>query len=182
MLKFIGKLILKYWGFTIHGFFSNEIKKTIVIVAPHTSNWDFVIGVSAKYALGIKANYIGKKSLFYFPYGFLFRYLGGAPVDRSKSSNQVQQIVDIFNSRDRFILGLSPEGTRGKTRVIKTGFYHIAHMAKVPIIMMRLDFKEREIEFSEPFVTTGNMESDFTKIKSFFDGAIGYKPLQAFEF
>lgn len=181
MLRILGKLILKWWGFTVYGLFPSELDKTLVIVVPHTSNWDFVIGVAVKYAYRIKANYIGKKVLFNFPQGILFRYLGGAPVDRSKSSNQVQQIVDIFNQRDRFILGMAPEGTRGKIVKIKTGFYHIADMAKVPITMMRLDFKKREIKFSEPFYTTGNMDLDFVEIKKFFKGAVGYKPHLAFE-
>ncbi len=182
MLKLLGKLILKCWGFTVDGNFPNSLKKTLVIVMPHTSNWDFVIGACVKYAYNVKANFIGKKVLFNFPQGILFRYLGGAPIDRSSSKNQVQQIVDVFNDREEFVLALAPEGTRYKKENIRTGFYHIAHLAKVPIIMMRMDYKLREIKFSEPFRTSGDMQADFVKIKNFFHGAVGYHPDQAFEF
>ncbi len=109
-----------------------DLPKYVLIAAPHTSWVDFPVAILAKFATGIKANYIGKASLFNGPFGFFFRWLGGAPVDRSSNNNAVDAIVAIFNSRERFILGLSPEGTRKKVTSFKTGFYYIAKGAKVP--------------------------------------------------
>ena len=124
--------------------FPSDLKKYIIIVAPHTSWVDFPLGVLAKTAYGINGNYIGKHTLFKPPYGFFFRALGGTPVDRSKSTNMVEAIIDIFNTKENFILALSPEGTRKKLDKWKTGFYFVAKGAKVPIVMVGFDFCFKE--------------------------------------
>src|SRR6266850_2408387 len=113
MLRPIYILIFKLIGWKIEGSFPLKIKKYIVSVAPHTSNWDFVIGVMARSILKIqRARFLGKSQLFQRPYGWFFRWLGGYPVDRSSSHDMVQQAVDIFNRHERFILAIAPEGTR----------------------------------------------------------------------
>src|SRR5690606_37892601 len=110
---------------------------------------------------GIKINFIGKDSLFKGPFGFIFRSLGGTPVDRSKSNNLVDAIVNVFNEKEEFRLALSPEGTRKKIAQWKTGFYYIAKGANVPIVMATLDFSKKQVKISEPFYTTDDKEKDF---------------------
>lgn len=158
------------------GKFPDNIDKYIIIAAPHTHWLDFPLGIAVKWAEGVPANYIGKASLFKPPFGFIFRWLGGAPVDRSKSTNKVEAIINIFNSRKRFILGLSPEGTRKKVDQWKTGFYYIAKGAKVPIVMATLDFKRKEVKVSEPYYVTKNKEQDFNFFHQFFKDAVGKIP------
>ncbi|MBL4569351.1 MAG: lysophospholipid acyltransferase family protein [Flavobacteriaceae bacterium] len=171
--KFIFKYIL---GWKIPNNFPSELKKYIVIAAPHTSWQDFPIGILARNASGEEINFIGKGSLFKPPFGFIFRWFGGTPVDRSKSNNLVDAIVEIFNSKEKFRLALSPEGTRKKVEKWKTGFYYIAKGANVPIVMATLDFGKKEVKISEPFYTTDDMEADFEYFYSFYEGVQGKKP------
>lgn len=173
--KFIFKTIL---GWKLVGDFPKDIKKYIVIAAPHTSWQDFPIGILARNTSGIKINFIGKNSLFKGPFGFIFRSLGGTPVDRTKSNNLVDAIVDVFNSKEVFRLALSPEGTRKKTAKWKTGFYYIAKGAKVPIVMATLDFKNKQVKFSEPYYTTDDKEKDFEYFQSFFTSEMAKNPAQ----
>ncbi len=158
--------------------FPNNLKKYIVIAAPHTSWLDFPIAILARNSTGVKINYIGKDSLFKGPFGFFFRALGGVPVDRSKSTNLVDAIVAIFNNREEFRLGLSPEGTRKKVEQWKTGFYFIAKGANIPIVMATLNYGEKELKISVPYYTTDNQEKDFQFFYSFFDGVLGKYPDQ----
>lgn len=145
-----------------------QLKKFVIIVAPHTSNWDFVIGIWVGSRLRLKTWFIGKKELFVFPFGYFFRWLGGFPVDRSKGSDLVLKIVDIFNSRSEFNIALSPEGTRKYNPNWKTGFYRIATQAGIPIYMAAIDFKSKSVVLSEPFFPTNNMDKDLEEIKTFF--------------
>lgn len=168
-------IFFKILGWKMVGSFS-EIKKYVVIAAPHTSWIDFPIAILARNTSGIKINFIGKDSLFKGPFGFIFKSLGGTPVDRSKNNNLVDAIVQIFNSKEEFRLGLSPEGTRKKVDKWKTGFYFIAKGANVPIVMATLDFGKKEIKVSEPYYTTDNMTQDFEFFHSFYDGVEGKKP------
>ena len=170
--KFIFKTIL---GWKLVGDFPKDLKKYVVIAAPHTSWQDFPIGILARNTSGIKINFIGKDSLFKGPFGFFFRSLGGTPVDRSKSNNLVDAIVNVFNEKEVFRLALSPEGTRKKTTKWKTGFYYIAKGAKVPIVMATLDFKNKQVKFSEPYYTTDDKEKDFEYFKSFFSSDMAKK-------
>ncbi len=163
-------------GWKFAGNFPRHLKKYVVIAAPHTSWLDFPIAIIARNASGEKINYIGKDSLFKGPFGFLFRALGGAPVDRSKNNNLVDAIVHVFNSRDEFRLGLSPEGTRKKVEKWKTGFYFIAKGAGVPIVMATLDFGKKQIKISDPYVPTDDIEKDFHHFHSFYEGVQGKKP------
>lgn len=172
-MKFISKLILfQVLGWKIVNTFPN-LKKYIIIAAPHTSWQDFPIGILAKFSTSLDANYIGKASLFKPPFGFLFRWLGGAPIDRSKSTNKVQAIVDIFNAKNKFILAMSPEGTRQKVEKWRTGFYYIAKGANVPIVMITLDFQHKQLKISEPYHLTDDMEADFSYFHHYFKDVIG---------
>ncbi len=171
--KFIFTRIL---GWKLVGNFPSQLKKYVVIAAPHTSWRDFPIAILARNTSGEKINFIGKNSLFKGPFGFIFRSLGGTPVDRTCSNNLVDAIVQIFNTKEQFRLGISPEGTRKKVDKWKTGFYYIAKGAKVPIVMATLDFENKQIKISETYDTTDNKEKDFEYFHSFFKGVKAKKP------
>ena len=116
-------------------------KKFVVIAAPHTSNWDFLYFLALGEKLAIPLSFMGKKALFRWPFAGLMKELGGIPVDRSKSVNMVDQMIAEFKKRDTFMLTIAPEGTRGKVREWKTGFYHIAVGAGVPLVCGLMDYK-----------------------------------------
>ncbi len=176
-MKAIARFILyTLLGWKTVGSFPKELKKYVLIAAPHTHWLDFPLGILIKYAEELPANFIGKASLFEPPFGFIFRSLGGAPVDRSKSNNKVDSIVAIFNSREQFILGMSPEGTRKKVDTWKTGFYYIAKGANVPIVMCTLDFKNKQAKISEPYYLTENMDEDFSFFYKYFENVQGKIP------
>ena len=173
--KFIFKTIL---GWKLVGDFPKDIKKYVVIAAPHTSWHDFPIGILARNTSKIKINFIGKNSLFKGPFGFIFKSLGGTPVDRSKSNNSVDAIIDVFNGKEEFRLALSPEGTRKKVTNWKTGFYYIAKGAQVPIVLATLDFGKKQVKISEPYYTTDDKDKDFEYFYSFFDSDMAKVPEQ----
>lgn len=176
-MKFICRFILfKLMGWKIAGNFPTDLKKYVIIVAPHTHWVDFPVALLVRFATGLNANYIGKASLFKKPFGFIFRLTGGAPIDRSKSNNSVDSIVALFNAREEFILSLSPDGTRKKVEVWKTGFYHIAKGANVPIVRGALDFEHKKFAIAKPFYPTDNIDADFKELRSFFKGVKGKVP------
>lgn len=178
-MSFISKFVyFKIFKWKIQGDFNPEIKKCVFIVAPHTSWWDFSLGVLTRNILDIEVNFVGKKELFKPPFGWYFRWMGGAPVDRVSKEKKVSAIASIFKTKKVFRLALSPEGTRQKTERWRTGFYYIAEEANVPIIMVAFDYGKRTTKFSEPFYTTGDIEKDLPKIQSFYEGVLGKFPKQ----
>ncbi len=176
MKTFTRFILHTIFGWKTVGEFPKDLKKYVLIAAPHTHWVDFFLGLGVKYSKGLRVNYIGKASLFKPPFGFIFKALGGAPIDRSKSSNKVNAIVNIFNSREQFILALSPEGTRQKVTNWKTGFYYIAKGANIPIVMATLDFKNKQVKISKPYYTTDNKEEDFNFFYKYFEGVEGKVP------
>ncbi len=154
----------------------DSIKKAVIIAAPHTSWQDFYIALLLRTVIGVKSNFIGKKELFRWPFGYYFRSIGGSPLDRRPGQNKVQAIAKLFESRDEFRLALSPEGTRKKVEQWKTGFYYIAKAANVPIIMFTLDFENKQNFISEPFYPTDNIEADLQFIKDFYKDVKGKVP------
>ena len=175
----IWSLYLRLLGWTVKGSFPYHIKKCVVIVGPHTSAWDFVIGIAFRSKLRLThAKYLGKAELFKGPFGFFFRSLGGYPVERSEKHNMVDQAAALFDGKDSFRLVLSPEGTRKKVDRLKTGFYHIAKKAAVPIIMTGMDFTKKQVSFSEPFYPTDNEVADFKHIYKFYAPISGKVPAQ----
>ncbi|MDY0779456.1 1-acyl-sn-glycerol-3-phosphate acyltransferase [Tenacibaculum sp. IB213877] len=176
-MRFIAKFIFSnILGWKLVGSFPKDLKKYIVIGAPHTSWKDFPIAILARSVDGTPINYIGKDSLFKPPFGFIFRKLGGSPVDRSKSNNLVDAIVDLFNSKEEFRLALSPEGTREYVDKWKTGFYYIAKGANVPIVMFAFDFKNKQIIVAEPYYLTDDMQADFDHFLNFYKDITPAKP------
>ena len=176
MKAFTRFILYTVLGWKTIGRFPNSLKKYVIIAAPHTHWLDFPLGVAIKFAEQVPANYIGKASLFKPPFGFIFRWLGGTPIDRSTSTNKVDAIINVFNSHDNFILALSPEGTRKKVTKWKTGFYYIAKGANVPIVMITFDFKNKEVKISEPYYLTDNMEGDFNFFYEYYKGVKGKIP------
>tara|TARA_R110001583_G_scaffold135989_3_gene287856 strand:+ start:34567 stop:35106 length:540 start_codon:yes stop_codon:yes gene_type:complete len=176
MKTFTRFILYTLLGWKTKGNFPKDLKKYIIIGAPHTHWHDFPLGLAIKFAEGLPANYIGKASLFKPPFGFIFKWLGGTPIDRSKSNNRVDAIVDVFNAHENFVLALSPEGTRKKVDKWKTGFYYIAKGANVPIVMFTFNFKDKEVKISEPYYLTDNMEKDFNFFYKFYEGVVGKVP------
>ncbi|WP_111707556.1 1-acyl-sn-glycerol-3-phosphate acyltransferase [Lutibacter citreus] len=176
-MKTITKFIFhNLFGWKTIGLLPTDIKKYIIIGAPHTHWKDFFLGLAIKLSQNTPLNFIGKASLFKPPFGFIFKALGGTPVDRTKSANRVDAIVNIFNTREQFILALSPEGTRKRNDKWKTGFYHIAKGANVPIVMMTFDFENKQVKISDPYYLTNDMEKDFKYIYDFYKGIKGEIP------
>lgn len=171
------KLYLKLAGWKAVNEFPNYLKKGVIIVAPHTSWQDFPICIAFRNLLKMKnANFLGKEELFKGLFGFLFRRLGGTPVDRFSKQGLVDQVVEKFNKAEKLFIALSPEGTRKKVDKLRTGFYHIAKKAAVPIIMVGLDYSKKELSVAEPFYPTDNENEDFKKILAFFSPIKGKHP------
>jgi 1-acyl-sn-glycerol-3-phosphate acyltransferase len=179
-MRLLAKFIFyKLMGWTFNGSFPT-VKKCVFIVVPHTSNWDFLMGLVIRKIMNIEINYVGKKSLFNWPYGWFFRWTGGAPIDRTKNSDTVSAVAQLFKEREVFRLALSPEGTRKRVYQWKTGFYYIAKTANVPIILISFDYGKKEIKMSDPIWTTSDKTADFKTYEVFFDGTLGKNPDQGF--
>lgn len=172
----IAKFIFqKMMGWKIEVSFDPAIKKAVVIVVPHTSWHDFYIGVFTRRILGVQINYIAKKELFQWPFGWYFKWMGGAPLDRTSGQNNVEAIAQIFKKHDEFRLAMSPEGTRKKVLIWKTGYYYIAMAANVPIICVGFDYAKKKVIINKPFYPKGNIDEDTIILRSFFNGIVGKK-------
>ena len=159
-------------GWRIAGSIPDE-PKLVIIVAPHTSNWDFVVGVAAKFALALRVVFLGKDALFHFPLGALMRRLGGVPVDRSAPHDVVNEMLRRFAATERLVLAIAPEGTRKRVERWRTGFYHIAHGANVPIMPVALDWGSHTVRILAPFYTTGDVGKDLQDLQGRFLGFRG---------
>lgn len=166
-------IFLKLLGWKIIGTMDGKVKKCVLMVMPHTCNFDFFLGLFTRGIIGLEMNFVGKKELFRFPFGWYFRSVGGAALDRSGGKNNVDATVDVFNSREVFRLAVAPEGTRKKVTELKTGFYYIALKANVPIIPVAFDYSKKEVRLGQPITVTGNYENDLKMILPHFKGALG---------
>ncbi len=157
-----------------------DYPKCVICVAPHTSNWDFVIGKLAYSSIGRKAGFLMKESWFFFPIGLVFRALGGIPVPRRRRTGKslVEAVIEKFNSTDRMAIAITPEGTRKRTSDWHTGFLRIAYGAHVPVLIGILDFSRKHVEMSQVFEPTGDMDADMRAVKNFYKDAKGKKPDQ----
>jgi 1-acyl-sn-glycerol-3-phosphate acyltransferase len=182
MLRLLGKLYWKLSGWEVAGEFPYHLKKMVIIVAPHTSWKDLLIGFAVRSKLRIgHANFLGKKELFNGPLGGLFRGLGGIPVDRLGNSKHgiVEQAVSLFDNNEFFILAIAPEGTRKQVKKLRSGFYQIATRANVPIVPFGFDFENKQVIIGKPFLVSSNQEIDLKKILAFFSPIKGKN--QAFD-
>jgi len=174
LLRVIARSLLFLTGWRVK---TNPIehKKLVIIGAPHTSNWDFPLMLCAVLDAEVPLNWMGKHTLFKFPFGPLMRWLGGIPVVRYKGNNTVQSIVDIFNARDELIILLAPEGTRSANSPWKSGFYRIADQVKAPILLGFVDGQYKQCGFEELYYPSGDYEKDLVEIQSFYEGMKGIK-------
>ncbi len=167
--------LLKIFKWKILGRFS-KLPKYIIAVVPHTSFYDFFVGILVRTIINEKINFVGKKELFRPFTGWFFKMMGGVPVDRDSNKNSVDLIVEIFNKREKFKLAIAPEGTRNKVDKWKTGFYYIALKAKIPIMPVALDYTNKKVIIYPLFYPSGDIDGDFNKLKKIFNGVLGYNP------
>jgi len=173
-------IFFKVMGWKIEGAIDENIKKCVLMVMPHTSWHDFYLGIFTRGITGLEMNFIGKKELFIFPFGYYFRWMGGAPIDRTGNLNKVDSIATIFEKHKEFRLAISPEGTRKKVAQLKSGFYYIALKANVPIITVAFGFGNKTVKIGKPFLPTRNYENDLPILLNHFDGIIGKVPEYTF--
>lgn len=173
--RLLGRTALAVLGWRFEGTMPNE-PKFVAIVAPHTSNWDFFVGVGALFSLGIRVSFLGKDSIFRGPAGPIMRWLGGIAVDRSVSRDRVAEMVDVFKSRDRLVVGITPEGTRKKVSDWRTGFYHVANGARVPILPVAFDYTRKVIVFFPPLIPTGDAKADVEYLKGLYRPSMARQP------
>ena len=145
-----------------------DLPRAVIIAAPHSSNWDFFVGIALVFAIRLDVRFIGKAEIFRGPVGPLMRWLGGLPVDRKRPEGVVAQTVARFAAQERLLLAVAPEGTRKPVAKWKSGFYRIALGAGVPIIPGYFDNRRREVGFLEPFHPTGNMEADLESLRALY--------------
>lgn len=150
--------------------------KAVVIVYPHTSNWDFIVGILARYAIAIPFRFVGKDTLFRWPFGGLFRHLGGIPVNRRQSTGFVDGLIEAFDKADSLYLAIAPEGTRRKIDHWKSGFYRVALAANVPLGLAFIDYSRREVGIGAWLSLSGNEAEDLARIRACYSGKRGKKP------
>ncbi|MBT0607996.1 1-acyl-sn-glycerol-3-phosphate acyltransferase [Aequorivita echinoideorum] len=166
----------KIMGWKIEGSFDPSVKKAVVIVVPHTSWHDFYIGAFARRISKTQINYIAKKELFSWPFGWYFKWMGGAPLDRTPGQRKVEAIAQLFKSKNEYRLAMAPEGTRKKVLNWKTGYYYIALAANVPIICVAFDYPHKKVIINKPFYPSGDIDKDTKRLRSYYKGIIGKNP------
>jgi 1-acyl-sn-glycerol-3-phosphate acyltransferase len=162
-------------GWRIEGDFPPQ-PKLVVIVAPHTSNWDFIVGILAVFAIGIRARFLAKHTLFKPPLGWLMRWFGGIPVNRQAPQGMVPQAVAAIEKAQSVFLAITPAGTRSSTKPWKSGFHRIAVAARVPIMPIAFDGEHKTIRLLPAFEPSGDYEADLPKLRACFEGVRGIKP------
>tara|TARA_B100000767_G_C19772431_1_gene540757 strand:- start:2391 stop:2972 length:582 start_codon:yes stop_codon:yes gene_type:complete len=174
LLVIVAKTFLFLKGWKVVGETPKE-KKYILIAAPHTSNWDFAFMLSIALTRNIDVRWMGKEQLFPKPFKSLMIWLGGISIARSSTNNTVSEMVGKFKAADKLSLLITPEGTRSKTEKWKTGFYHIAVEAKVPIFRGFIDASSKTCGIFDKFIPSGKLEEDMEKIKTFYRSKTGLK-------
>ena len=170
-----GRVLLSVCGWKISGDLP-ELDHYVLIAAPHTSNWDLVHMLAIAFALDMKIHWMGKDSLFKPPLGFALKWLGGVAIDRTKTNNVVEAMAAEFSKRDALVLAVPPSGTRSRREHWKSGFYHIAKMANVPIVMGYLDYGHKVGGFGGAITPTDDMEADMDAIRAFYGTKAGKFP------
>jgi 1-acyl-sn-glycerol-3-phosphate acyltransferase len=173
----VGRLVLQLFRFRLDSAPVHD-PKLVCVCAPHTSNWDLPIFLAAASALGLRVSWLGKHTLFHWPFGVLWRALGGIPVDRTRNTQLVKHVAEIFAHRDGLLLGIAADGTRKRTKYWKSGFYFMALEAKVPIGLAYLDFATRTVGFRTFLTPTGDVRADMDRIRAVYTGIRGKHPAQ----
>lgn len=178
LLRGLSSLILLVIGWKVIGKPIGH-QRFVLIGAPHTSNWDFPLMLMVVLKLRLQLHWMGKQSLFMFPFGGLMRWLGGIPIDRSRHHGVVDQVARQYSENSQLVVLVPPEGTRARVKEWKTGFYHIANKAGVPILMGYLDTGKKEAGLADFFYPTGNVEEDIKAIRAFYADKRGIRPENA---
>lgn len=165
----LSAIILKWAGWEVE-VNAPDFPKAIICVAPHTSNWDFILGKLCYSSVHRKAGFLMKSSWFFFPLGFFFRSIGGIPVYRkNKKGSLVDQLINRFNTCESLTLAITPEGTRSHTTRWHTGFLQIAYNANIPILIGILDYGNKRITVNQVFYSTGDIAADLAQIKKYYN-------------
>ncbi len=167
LLRGLARLILTLTGWSTRGE-PLAHQRCVLIGAPHTSNWDFPLMLLVVLKLQLRVFWMGKHTLFPLPFGWLMKWLGGIPINRSASHNVVNETVRQYAKNDQLIVLIPPEGTRSKVTRWKTGFYHIANNAEVPILLGYIDASKKEAGFADFYTPTGDLEKDMAEIQAFY--------------
>jgi len=175
IFHYLARFFLRLFGWKVEGQLP-DLPKFVLIGAPHTSNWDFVMFLAIIFFLRANVRFMGKAELFRNPFGWFFYWCGGIPVDRSKSQGLVEQMVVACKKSNQFILTIAPEGTRHYVSEWKLGFYHIAKSAGIPVVMAIVDGAKKTLCLGQVFHPTENMDADIKAIKRFFAGMVGINP------
>lgn len=173
--KWFGLTILKLLGWKVTGDFPAQ-QKMVVAVAPHTSNWDFIITISVVLALNLQIKFMAKSALFTFPLKKLMLSLGGVPIDRNAKNGTVMQMVQQFSDQEQLILAIAPEGTRSKTRQWKSGFLRIASKANVPLLPVSIDYQKKEVHFLDLVTVSDNIDEELYRFKQNYNEVCAKNP------
>lgn len=176
MFGWFCRLLFRIWGWKKQGNIPYHLPKKLYVVIPHTSNWDFPVGVMLKYGFKMDVGFIAKKSLFKWPFGWFFKGLGGIPVDRKKAHGFIESVVKVINEQERFSTAIAPEGRRRKVEKLKTGFFHIARLAKLPLVYVKFDWGNKIVSFTEARPVYETIEEELAFIKEHFKNTVGYIP------
>jgi len=169
----IARSFMSLFGWHIEADIPN-LPKLVLVGAPHTSNWDFILTMATQFALSVQISWMAKRSLFHWPFKGIMEWLGGVPIDRAaQGAGIVDQTVEVFNNRDKFVIAIMPEATRSKAREWKTGFYHIAEGANVPVVMVRFDYGRKVMGIGPTLEPSGDITADMDEIQSLFSGIAG---------
>lgn len=176
MRQVVCKALLRWFGWRPGPHVGVDLPKCVICVAPHTSNWDFIVGKLFYTAIGLTAGFLMKKECFVFPFNFIFRGMGGIPVDRDKRRSLTDQVVEMFQTHDRFQVAITPEGTRKRVEEWRKGFYYIALKAQVPILIGYLDYGKKEVGIKDIFYPTGDIDRDMAVIRGKYKGVTARHP------
>lgn len=174
LTKALGRALLALAGWRVEGELPDR-RKLVAIVAPHTSNWDFVVGILVVFALGLRVRFLGKHTLFRPPLGGLMRWLGGTPVVRDTPQGAVNDAADMIAREDRVLLGIAPEGTRTRGKPWRSGFYNIALAARVPILPAAFDYPAKALRLFPPFEPTGDYAADLARLQALYADVRGLR-------
>lgn len=178
VLRAFGRLVLRIIGWRMEGEIP-DAPKLVIAVAPHTSNWDFVVGMGAMFALDLDLGFLAKHTLFRGPMGAAMRWMGGIPVDRASPHGVVGDAVAAFDRAERRLLAIAPQGTRRAGARYKSGFVHIARGARVPILLATLDYGTRCVRFGPTFLPGDDVEAELARVAAFYANVRGARPRPA---
>jgi 1-acyl-sn-glycerol-3-phosphate acyltransferase len=177
-MRAAGRGLLRLMGWRVEGGFPN-LPKFVVAVAPHTSNWDFVVGIGVMFALDLRIGFLSKHTLFRWPFGGLMRWMGGIPVDRTAPHGVVGESIAAFSRTERRILAIAPEGTRSRVGQFRSGFLQIARGARVPVVLAALDYAAKVVRLGPTFEPGEDVEADRRRTEAFFAPVRGKRSRQS---